>query len=333
MRDLTPESVLSGVKNAQRNTWGGRYGKATPSVKKEGEVITLSTSLASYGFTAFDEIVLTIVMKFLFVPIWLVKQWYATGLKMVGNESYVDDMLQKWVQLGIVWKESDVTGQYVRPTYALFQMFNEPPYKYCDIPFNMLRHTICEEQLMFEVMSGESVICKQEKVMPRVSELGFEGKMSGTNVIAEEDFRKPFVQAEYRKVMDVEHQINAGMKDGLCVTEELKNFRYFSLVKKVDNTGEVKKDFKFHVPDLIIPVVRECGKPRSIAIEMEISNKKLDYVETMERYRDNNKFGAVYWFCRSSSIAGALREAFIAAGGTGACKTELVEFVVPSPDF
>lgn len=333
MKPLLPESILSGTKHAQINTWGGRYNKTVPSITRNGSVITYSTSLVSVDISAFDEIVLTIIMKFLFVPVWLVKQFYQSEIKMVGNEDYVDEMVHKWIKLGIVWKESEVTGQYLRPTYALFQMFQQPPYRYCNIPFNTLRHTICEEKVMFDVMSGASEIIEKEKVMPRVSELGFEGKLSGTNVIAEEDFRNPSLFGEYRKIMDVEYGVNEGMKRGSKVTPELQDFRYFNIVKKVDNTGNVKSDFKFHVPDLIIPVIRDKGKPMSIAIEIELSNKRVNYVESMERYKDNNKFGVVYWLCATPQIATYLREAYEQVGGTGSCRTELLEFIIPFPEF
>ena len=333
MKELVAESILSGTRNAQKNTWGNRYSKAVPAVKRNGAVITYSTSLVSVDFTPFDEIILTIIMKFLFVPVWLVKQFYRYGFSMVGNEGSVDEMLDKWIQLGIVWKESEVTGHYIRPTHALFQMFGQKPYKYCNIPFNMLRHTISEELVMFEVMSGFSEIVKRESTMPRVSELGFEGRLDGTNVISEEDFRNPSLYSQYNKIMQVEHDINDGMKNGAKVTPELLDFRNFSIVKKINNTGVVKSDFKFHIPDLVIPVVRQNGKPQSIAIEVELSNKKGNYEEACQRYRDNNKFSVVYWLCNGSSIANSIREAHQSVGGTGTCRTELMEFVIPSPDF
>lgn len=332
MKNLTPDFILNGTKNAQKNTWGGRYNKITPAIRMFGSNMVLSTSIDRVEINAFDEIILTIIMKFLFAPIWLIKQWYDGSLGMVGNESYVDEMIENWINIGIVWKESDVTGQYLRPTYALFQLFDVPPYKYCNIPFNTLRHTISEEQMMFEVMSGTSQICKREKTTKRISELGFTGELQGTNIISEEDFRNPF--QTYQQIMDVENKIEKEIKAEAKITEELRDFRNFSIVKKVGNTGEIKDDFKFHVPDLIIPVPRDKGKPMSIAIEVELSNKRaINYVETMNRYRDNNRFAVVYWFCSSMTTATAIRDAYIESGGTGTCRTELMEWVLPSPKY
>jgi hypothetical protein len=333
MKSLGPEEILAGTRNARNNTWGSRYHRSIPSVRKNGAVITYSTSLVSVDLTAFDEVVLTVIMKFLFVPMWLVRRFYSYGFKLAGNEQEVDEMVDKWVQLGIVWKEAEVTGEYLRPTHALFQMFRQPPYRYCNIPFNTLRHSICEELVMFEVMAGYSEILDREPVMPRISELGFDGEIPGTNIIGEEDFRNPKLFSQYNKIMQVEHDINEGIKNGERLTPELRDFSMFSLVKKVDNTGEVKKDFKFHIPDLIIPVIRDQGRSRSIAIEVELSNKKADYEEAMLRYKDNNKFGSVYWLCNGSSIAAYIREAHEKVRGTGTCRTELLEFVIPSPKF
>lgn len=71
----------------------------------------------------------------------------------------------------------------------------------------------------------------------------------------------------------------------------------------------------------------------SIAIEMELSNKKGAYTETMLRYRDNNKYAAVYWFCATSSIANALRDAYKEVGGTGSTRMQLVEWTIPEPKW
>lgn len=123
------------------------------------------------------------------------------------------------------------------------------------------------------------------------------------------------------------------MKNGETITPELLNFNQFVLVKKIDNTGTVKKDFSFHIPDMILPMTRLKGVPRSIAIEVELTNKRYAYEETMTRYKDNNKFGTVYWLCNSPNISASLRNAHDLVGGTGACKTVLMEFVIPAPEF
>lgn len=333
MRNIDPDSLLVGTVNAQDNTWKNRYNNIVPTIKKEGAVIRYSTSKVSVEIAPFDEIILTIIMKFMFTPVWLIKQFYNHSFDIVGNDITVEEILNKWVELGIVWRESDVTGQYLRPTYALFKLFRQDPYPYHNLPFNMLRHTICEQQVVFDIMSGNSEILKYEETMPRISELGFDFKLSGTNVISEKDFRNPSLFKDYSKITDTENKINQGMKDGLKVTPELLDFRLFNIVKKIDNTGVVRNDFSFHIPDLIIPNLRKNGKPQSIAIEVELTNKRFGYEETIKRYKNNNKFGSLYWLVNDEATANYIRMAYEKEGGTGDCKMKILEFIIPSPDF
>lgn len=356
MRQVDESFISSGIKNAQKNTWGNKYLNAIPDIHKEGSVITLAVNNKVATIDSFDEIILTIILKFLFMPVWFIKQCYNT--KILVSVDTAENKINSWVQTGLIWIESSVTGSYVRPTYALFNLFGENPYQYSAIPFSLLTHTICEEKIMFEVMSGISEINKKEKdiLLPRFSELGFDLenedqvdislldesiqtkstiKKLGTNILAEEDFRNPNMYSVegIRELSDVENKINQGIKNKAQITPELENFRNFVLVKKLNNTGVVKKDYAFHVPDLIIPCLRVNGMPRSIAIEVELSNKRaINYVETLTRYKNNNKYGSVYWLCNTPNISNALRQAYDEIGGTGTCKTVLMEFIIPSPD-
>lgn len=335
MRDLSADFILSGTLNAQENTWKGRYNSTVPSIKLVGQQLELSANNANVVIDSFDEIVLTIVLKFLFSPVWLVKQFYQTW--KIAEMETPESRLNRWVDIGLVWKENSVTGQYIRPTYLLFKLFGQDPRPFFNIPFNSLTHTVSEQKVMFEIMSGNSSvnnICR-DKLLPRISELGFDDDPFGTNVLTEPDFRNPklFKESGIAELSETENQINIGMKNGATVTPELVNFNQFTLVKKVNNTGTVKKDYQFHVPDLIVPTVRVNGVPQSIAVEVELSNKRWGYEETMRRYRDNNKFGTVCWLCNTPAIAEALRNAYDAVGGTGSCKTVLMEFVIPSPEF
>ncbi len=339
MYDLGKDFILAGTANAQENTWKNRFNSVLPDFKKDGERIIMTRANDSVIIEPFDELVLTILIKFLFTPIWLIKQFY-NKWTILGIEDDVNSKINSWVKLGLVWKESAVTGQYLRPTYALFKLFGIVPEKFYNIPFNTLTHTISEEKVFFDIISGYSDIIKIEnskgnKLLPKISELGFKDYIEGTNCIGEPDFRNPYLykQEGILELNNTENIINRAIKNGDMVTPELENFNQFTLVKKINNTGEIKKDFKFHIPDLIIPNLRKNGNPTSIAIEVELSNKRGGYVETMERYRNNNKFGSVYWFVSMNSTAQALRDAYKDVKGTGTCKTHIVEFTVPTPDF
>ena len=339
MRILNHDSILVGTLNSQENTWKNRYNATLPDIKKLGETIVLTSGNASVSIDSFDEIVLTIILKFLFSPVWLVKQFYQTWM-IAGIGELPQDKINDWINIGLIWKEASVTGQYIRPTYLLFKLFGLKPEIFCNIPFNTLTHTISEQKVMFDIMSGkgeisEMIIKNQSDYLPRVSELGFKNSIDGTNVITESDYRNPKLYREdgIVELSDTENKINEGMKNGDTITPELLNFNQFTLVKKINNTGIIKKDFTFHISDLLIPVLRDHGKPRSIAIEVELTNKRYAYEETMKRYKDNNKFGTVYWLCNSPNIAEALRTAHDSMDGTGTCKTILMEFVIPAPEF
>lgn len=321
--------ISAGTIAAKRNTWGS-YNRTAPTVERCPGFLRYSTSLVTVEVWPFDEIILYVLLKFLWMPVWLVELFYGYQYQYAGLEGVVQDKLRQWEQLGIIWVEQHTTGDYIRPTYALFQMFSQDPVQYNTIPANLLTHTVCEETICFEVMSGVSPILKKEKTMPRVSELGFDGNLQGTNILPEVDFRYPVRQDEYAKIMEVEHQLDEAVRTGgPNLTEELMDFRWFTIAKKVDNTGNVRQDFRFHIPDLIIPNIREGGKPRSIAIEVELSNKRaVNYEETMLRYRDNTRFSSVYWFC-DGIIASQLQKAYDATGGTGSTRMEIIEFQPP----
>ena len=335
---LNSDFIMSGTKIAQANTWNNRYNNNIPNIEKEGENIKLSYSDIVEYIDSFDEIVLTIILKFLFCPVWLIKKFYNYSNTMLGNDEYTIGKINNWVKLGMVWQEPSVTGLYIRPTYALFTLFGEEPYRYTNIPFNMLTHTICEEYIMFLIMTGNSKIVTDNKnvLLPRISELGFKDDNFGTNIIAEEDFRNPilYTQEGIDQIIKTEKSIDDAIRNKKQISNELIDFRQFVLCKKIANTGQVKKDYIFHVPDLAIPTLRKDGLAQSIAIEVELTNKRsLNYEETMNRYKDNNKFGTVYWLCSTSATIQNLREAYKITGGTGKCKTKIIEFEIPVPDF
>lgn len=321
---------LEGAQNALENTWGNRLNFVTPDIRKEGATIHLSLNNWNVTINAFDEIVLTLLVKFLFIPEWLVEQCYS---KRFLEETGAKQRTDGWVKVGLVYRQPSVTGIYIRPTNSLFKLFGMDPYPYCDIPYNTLTHTICEEKAMFDIMAGMGPIHQREKnLLPRVSELGFEGPQEGTNVLSESDFRNPSLfKPGYMETM--EEEIRQGMESKESITAELQDFRKFTLVKRINNTGNPRKDYILHIPDMVVVLPRDQGKPQSIAVEVELTNKRCkNYEETMNRYKNNNKFGKVYWLVSAADTASALRSAYKNVGGTGTCQTILSEFVVPHPE-
>lgn len=332
---LTEDFIKAGAKGATETTYGNRYHSEIPDVKMEDDGLHLGVGTSFSIITSLDETILTILVKFLFCPIWLIKQMYYSVSELY-DEAWVEETINSWISVGIAWKEPSVTGQYLRPTYALFNLFGMDPYPYVDIPFNTLTHTIGEEKVFFDILNGISEIVKMEEIVtPRISELGFPPDKSGTNAIIECDFRNPklFQQDGIDEINYVENAILQGIKDGSSITPELEDFKYFVEVKKINSTGSVKRDYKFHIPDLVIPIPRNKGLPQSIAVEVELSNKTaINYQESIIRYKDSKKYGSVYWLCRNGKIAQAIRQAFDDQGGAGSTKMTLLEFTVPFPE-
>jgi hypothetical protein len=344
MKSLTHDFISVGVANARENTWANRYRDVTPNIIKKDTEIELRTDETICSIDSFDEIVLTVILKFLFCPVWLVEQFYQAG-KMdnslidgmnIAQDSVAREKIKQWKNVGLVWQEASVTGEYLRPTAGLFDLFGTPLESFSSIPFNTLTHTISEEAVFFDIAAGRSVINSREKCLPRISELGFKPDKSGASVIGESDFRNPKLMTNegLNELSAVNHTINEGIKNKDLITPELENFRFFVIAKKVDNTGRIRADYIFHLPDLCIPAPRNNGYPQSVAVEVELTNKRIaGYESTLTRYKDNNRYGSVYWLCSDPGTARSLKAAYQNIGGTGNCKMFIQEFQIPHPKF
>lgn len=331
MRDKGPEIALPNMANALRSTWSHASSAPIPAIRAvSGTSMVVSTSVSQVEINPFDESVLHVLVTYLFIPLWLVRQWYSTPMQTHGSED-ADARVRGWVQVGLVGLEPDVTGTYLRPTKTLLEMFQMPKTKWVPIPFNTLRHTICVEHLAWMIMNGIGPLQAVEKPLPRMGDLGFTGPLSGADVLGEPDFRNPNLTRSYQNLLEGERAIEAGARAGLSITEEFKDFSRFAIVQQVAQTGVVAKDFKLHLPDLVVPIPREGGKPRSVAVELELSNKRVNYQESIKRYRDCIKYGSVHWYCATAQIAVAIRDAWKAVGGSGSVRMHVFEFAIPTP--
>ena len=335
---LTKNDIIKGTQRAQENTFGNRYTSADYSFKVENNVLRVWANGVTVYIDSIDEVVLYVIKIISFVPTWLITQFYSAVSS--GAALNIDDKINNWIAVGLVWKEPDVTGLYVRPTRGLFKLFNngidDTGWQYTELPFNMLRHTIAESKVLFDILSGVSNIVKDNFTLPRPSFLGLPPNNAGTIVWTEKEFKAPnmFTQRYIDELESAERAIEEGVKNGAKITKELENPRYFVIAKHVDNTGTLRKDWDYHLPDLVIPVVRNSGVAQSIAIEVELTNKKIvAYRETVKRYKDNIKYSKVYWLCRDPDIAKSLREAYDLEGGCGKCEWVIEELNIPSPIF
>lgn len=329
------DSILASTGiNAEKNTWE-RKNNVVPNIIKNDNYIVIRTDEEDVYLTKFEETILEIILSFTFSPVWLVKQWL--GENIISDETE-DDTIVSWINSGLIWSQNSVTGEYLRPTYLLFKLFDRKQEAFTDIPYNQLTHTISEQEISFSVMSGssKSPINKafSNMYLPKFSPLGIEGNTNGTNIIREGEFRSVslFMQKSIPEIEEIEFNIEQMISEGKEVTPEFDDFKNFVLVNKQNNTGELKKDYRFHIPDLIIPILRTEGKANSISIEVELTDKRLNrYIDTLEKYKDNKKFGSLVWLTPSKSINKNLREAFKQVGGLGDTKMYIYEFEIPSP--
>lgn len=325
----------SGI-NAEKNTWE-RRSNTVPSIVKNENYLTLRTDTEDVHISSFEECVLQVIAGFTFCPAWLVEQWL--GEKHVVGDKTEKEVIISWIRSGIVWIQNSVTGEYLRPTNLLFRLFGKPEPKFTDIPYNQLTHTVSEQEVCFSVMSGRpsSPLVKNFEgvFMPKYSPLGIQGDTGrGTNIIREAEFRSMsvFMKKSIPEIEDIESRIKGMIERGESVTPEFEDFKNFIIIKKQDNTGVLKQDYRFHIPDLIIPILRTEGRANSISIEIELSDKKLNrYIDTLQKYRDNNRFGHLVWLTQSESINRSLRQAYKEVGGLGHTQMHIYEFSVPSP--
>lgn len=308
------------------NTWYN-YNSVDPIVTK-GDSISVKTEDYEVYLSNFEEVVLYIIANFLFSPTWLIKNWIEK-YKISANSS--EDLIKLWINTGLVWMEPSVTGIYLRPTNFLFELFKQPIIKYRSIPYNQLSHTICEQQIMLEIMLGdkENNINKafSNIYMPRYSPLGLKSA-SGTNIITESQFNGLlyYKTKSEEEISDIERVLEEQINDNKEITDEFKNFSKFVIVKK----DTKKNEYVFHVPDLIVPLKRNKGRAQSIAIEVELSDKKVNrYIQTLEMYKNNNRYGYVVWFSGSDQITSNLTEAFNTINSLGNVKMAIYPFKTP----
>lgn len=163
--------------------------------------------------------------------------------------------------------------------------------------------------------------------MPRYSPLGLENP-SGTNIISESKFNGLlfYKNKSESEIADIERSLENQINDKKVITDEFQNFSKFVIVKK----DTEKNNYLFHVPDLIIPIKRKDGRAQSIAIEVELSDKKIRrYTKTLEMYKNNNRYGYVVWLSQNDKITSNLTSAFKKINGLGDVKMAIYPFKTP----
>jgi len=319
------EDVLALQDNEANKNSFYRAPVVTPTITHNGDHLTVKTVDAELNIGDLEETLLYIVATFKFVPIWLAQQWYAA----FNRNDEVYDLLASMMATGVCWIESTAMGIFLRPTKLLLDMYKPAQTHYVQIPFGLLNHTCCEEQFVFDVMSGNVQsefwqILESEELLPKYHPLNLTTNSRGTVIIHEGDFKAN--RFKPKELLMQDEDLRREIASGERYTSEFSDFSKFPIVYQ-ENDGTIITQ----TPDLIIPVPRKDMQPCSYALELELSAKTPQkYKKIMLHYKNNIKFGKLYYLCGSTRIMTLVKNAFDEVGGLGTCKLFIVPVIPPA---
>lgn len=300
-----------------------RSPRQIPNIEKKHDKLEIKTIETTIYISKLEEVILYIIADFKFSPFWLIQQWFEI-YSINGFEQ-----VSKWINVGIVWAETSTMGVFIRPTKFLLDLFQVEDTRYIEIPFGLLNHTCGEEQLVFDVMTGNPkseiwYLIKDKKLLPCYHPLAIEPEdESGTIVIREGNFKANRFKPE--ELLANEDLIKREIRAGKHYTSEFSDFSMFPIVNYTDENELITQ-----TPDVLIPIPR-TNKPESIAIEIELSAKTADkYLQIMKNYQNNIKFGTLVYLAGTPRIARLVKDAFVAVKGLGTCDLFLIPFTPPA---
>lgn len=335
--DLTSDLVFEGARTALINTRQKRYNnvKFSSELSEDGHFILKSDS-GSMEIDSFDEAVLYIILSFRFCPLWLVRQWYSTRDRIVTASSG-SSKIREMLDMGLVYEFPSAVAVFLMPTERLAGLFGSKLGGFNNPPYNTLTHTISEQQVMFECLTGQADYISDVTCIPHISFLGLSA--IGSECIPELEYsvtNKSF-KREIEKYNDQEYHLFEQMTDGSDNPITDVDFRERSLVihKKVD-----QYDYDIKIPDLAVLAPREIRDgikyPKSIALEVELTRKGVEsYKKILDIYWDNLKFGRVVYLVNDRKTAEQLSKAYSYVREKNmdddcqTCELKIVEFQVP----
>lgn len=327
MSNKTLDILAIQDKESTKNTYY-RAPKNSPHIKKIDDFsIEVKTIDETVIIKKLEEVILYIISSFKFVPFWLIQQWFFTFTRTTGFKD-----VSKWIRVGLVWAETSSMGVFIRPTKFLLDMYKVEDTKFIEIPFGLLNHNCAEQQLVFDLMMGNNksemwLVIQDEETLPVYHPLGIKSENdTGTVAIRESDFRIGYKRYDTSEVLEKEEELVRQIKSGKKYTEEFTDFSRFPIVK-VNEDGEVVTQ----TPDIVVPIPRKEGKAESYALELELTPKAAKrYLNIMKNYKDNIKFGKLFYLCGSLRIARLVKDAYKAVGGLGDCDLFLLPFKAPA---
>ena len=309
---------------AVKNTYY-RSPRVTPNIEKKSNCVIIKTLENQVEIRKLEEIILYIIADFKFSPFWLVQQWFE-----VAKRKDCFKQVSNWVQTGIVWIETTSIGVFLRPSKLLLDLFKIEFQDFVQIQLGTMNHTCSEEQLIFDMMFGNEnsemwQIVEQDEKLPCYHPLGIEVENDrGTIAIRERNFK--IDRYKEKEIIEREKDLIKDISSGDRFTMEFNDFSLFPIV----NFNE-KKELVTQTPDVIVPIPRIDTLPRSYAIELELSPKMLfKYINIMKNYKNNNRFGKLFYLCSSVRISESIRKAYKEVGGLGTCELFIIPFTSPS---
>lgn len=303
-----------------------RYPVISPHIIHHGAYEEVKTINGSIHITKLEEVILYILSEFKFIPTWLVDMWCNDYKK--NSKTIITNV----VGSGIVWIEPSVMGLFLRPTKFLLEMMHIEDQRYKNIPFGLLNHTCAEEQIMFDVMMGNTkselwVTLSQNKLLPCYRPLELkDGYKSGAVILHEALFTTS--RWKDKELLDRYDKLIREIKASADkpFTSEFNDFTLFTIVYP----GE-RDNVETQRPDMIVPIPRLNGQPKSCAIELELSAKTpARYNKIMLSYKNNLLFGSLYYLCGNNYIAKLVLDAYNNIGGLGSCKLYIINYVSPA---
>lgn len=335
METITNESLFEDSKVSLINTRQKRYNNVRFKCELRNDEYILISENGRLRLDIIDEAVLYIIAKFRFCPAWLAMQWYNNGAVTIGGD-IGSSKLKSFIEFGLLYEFPSAVAVFLMPTDRLASLFNIRLGNFNNPPYNTLTHTISEEKVMFECITGHARYISDVRCIPYVSSLGL-GTI-GSLCIPESDYsiRNTYFNKHIEEFNDQESRLAAEMLNGnIITTSDFKEFK-LTIHKKID---QYKFDLK--IPDLAVLAPREVvdgiAMPRSVALEVELTCKGAEkYTRILDIYWSNLKYGRVVYLVNSKNTRDCLIEAYKSVrnmhssdGQDRTCDFKIVEFEVP----
>lgn len=306
-----------------------RYRKGKPFFIQQENYLLVRNDDSFCKIYRIDEIVLYLIQDFRYLPIWLIQQWYSDF--QINN---IFSILEGWINCGLVWIQPDSSSIFIRPTKNLLELFKADKINYEAIPKMFLNHKFSEAQIVFDVLMGNEKselwrLIRDEELLPSYKplEIEYTHSVNGSILIRENWYRTVYQDKEQLREQDIE--LKKEIMSGKKFTREFEDFRLFQIITDYQTKHG---NLSLQIPDIVIPIPREDGKARSIAVEIELTSKGVEkYIKILTNYTDNQKFGKLFYLCGDTRVANTITQAYEKIGKTlGSCELYIIPFTAPA---